>query len=155
MSPNVRGYNEVTTHMNKYGMFRDVSQNQVRLHCYYLLRCVGINDVDVQILLHLEAFAAVLAQVVVKGSMNVAVMFLLTMTSYDFLPYFHLRMMMQRFLMRISQIRFYRLQLQRIHGSKEHFFFILNGFMSYLHTRYIGVKVGHYLTFMFSPSKIS
>ena len=153
MSPNVRGYNEVTTHMNKYGMFRDVSQNQVRLHCYYLLRCVGINDVDVQILLHLEAFAAVLAQVVVKGSMNVAVMFLLTMKSYDF-NLFSSKNDATLFNEDQSN-RFYRLQLQRIHGSKEHFFFILNGFMSYLHTRYIGVKVGHYLTFMFSPSKIS
>ena len=43
---------------------------------------MGINDVDVQILLHLEAFAAVLAQVVVEGSVDVTVMFLLTMTSY-------------------------------------------------------------------------
>ena len=42
-----------------------------------LLECVSVDDVDVEVLLHLETLAAVLAQVVVERRVNVAVMLLL------------------------------------------------------------------------------
>ena len=44
---------------------------------FVLFLGVGVDDVDVEVLLHLKPFAAVLAQVVVKCCMDISVVLLL------------------------------------------------------------------------------
>ena len=65
-------------HMIVESLFTEVTREG-----FVLFLGVGVDDVDVEVLLHLKPFAAVLAQVVVECGMHISVVLLLQRQRID------------------------------------------------------------------------